>query len=267
MSFSNRIKVKSELEEALSNIESNENNRMVLAHVTSYKYLNAIFTNRFIKPEMCKVLQEKVVYLSYGAPFYKRSTHYTQDIGEFPIVIIFRIQVHKLINCYFPFDSGAAHDRKFGKKWECLSDIYRFHIRDNPEKIISAFYGSNEDYVCGRVLKNNNYKKIIAKLNSFLSDDLTPLDIDERQNTIECVTRKKIPVTKKVLWMAYPDNYLGTDLLKKIDEIWSVNPEKFDTYPYPVSAGKASPAELLTGVKMKFLDDYKYLYKAPGGTV
>jgi hypothetical protein len=262
MGFSEDYKVTSALESVLSNVNSEVIKPLVLAHVTSYKHLSKIISDKNLSPLPCNVLKDDVLYLSYGAPFFKKSPHFTQDPEEFPIVIIFTPEMHDKIDCYFPFDTGAASGKKYGKKWKSLSNIYDYHIKKKPENIVSAFYGSNSNYIVGKAVDYDNINIEPAPyLRKFLKDDLTALDIDERQRTIECVTKNQFPLVNKVLWVAYPDLYFGDNnkIIEKIKELKGYNTDELNEYQYHVGVS-ASPSQLLQGIKMRFIDDHKTLF-------
>jgi hypothetical protein len=250
---------KGSLESALSKINCQVAEQLALAHVTVGRYLSQIIGQASLMPRYCKTFNDDLIYLSYGAPYYKPTAGQTEDALELPIVIILDSDVQGLLDCYYPFDTGAVHAGLFGEDWRNkLSDFDRFRIRKNPERIVSALYGSNGDYLRGRVLRRTAKHEPLPLLRSFLSEDLSIRGADNRQRTIEGVSRNSIDLSRSILWIAYPDLYA-----LDIRDLWLKCTSKFDSFAYEVDV-RESPAALVTYINKEARKRFSFLHTPPG---
>lgn len=262
----------SELEKAIitNKNKKKEKCKLMLVHITSYQNLENIINEKQLKPKHCRVLQDEVLYLSYGAPFYKKTAHYTKKPGDYPIVFVFDAKLNDSIDFYFPFDSGAAYDSLsgsgYGSQWVSLAEIQRFYVRKNPEDIVSTFYGTNRSYLEGMLLKRmRKYDEPVPLLRNFLSADLSQLNVDDRHNTIECVTVKNISLCCNLRWVAYPRHLLGQgDVYKLISKLWSYGDDKFKEYDYSVNVNDKHDS-LISGIKEAFRKEFAYYERPHGG--
>jgi hypothetical protein len=172
----------SDLERALAKIHSHVHEPLALAHVTVGRYLGQIIERGCLVPRHCQIFDDHLIYLSYGAPYYKPTARQTEDALEFPVILILDTQIRALMDFYYPFDTEAVHAGIFGDRWrKDLGEFARFRIVDQPERIISALYGSNRAYLRGRVLRKAAKYDPLPLLRSFLSQDLADAGVDQRQ--------------------------------------------------------------------------------------
>jgi hypothetical protein len=236
------------------------NQLLMLSYVTDYDKLEKMnIQGSELKPEWCDVLKGDVTYFSYGMPFYKRKCGHTQNINYYPVVFVLKPSVNKAVDYYFPFDSGAICSGLFGKDGELLKDIMDYRVKSNPDKIVSAFYGTNDNYVHGKILEKCPCKDEKARIvYSLISSSAMGEDIDQRLRTVECVIRDVICVRDEIIWMAYPV-YLW-DVIEEIifDNEYSEY-ENIGKYAYSTDWCEL-PGGLVTTIKKEFEKVYeKYI--------
>lgn len=265
--------VKSKLEIALEKCTCDIHERLALAHVTVVDNFGGIIGDRGLESRHCCVLDQDVIYLSYGAPYYKPSHGVTQDVGKFPVVIVFKPEINDFIDCYYPFDTGALFHGMFGEDFkEKFCDLSEYCVKKNPQEIVSAFYGSNERYLKGDILSECVCDDdFIHFLHSFLMRDFTDNSVDQRHRTIECVVKgdgflkKKIDFYNSILWLAYPNSL--TDAMKEdLNMLWRYAKDRFDFFPYSDDAVE-DPSQLVLHCNKIFREQFSYLFKSPGDRV
>lgn len=233
--------IKSELELALEAASVPSAKRLALAYVTVGDKISATLEYGELRPTYCEVFSKELLYLSYGGPRYKPSSDFTEFPAGFPIAFVLRPAVAERMDCFFPYDTGAAYDGLFGEPWSSeLKQFDRFSVARDASRIVSAFYGTNEDFVRGRVSNRVPEVTPLPFLHDFLKTDLSQTGIDQRQRTIECLTSSSLALSADtILWIGYPDN-----LTQDFREFYDRCSEGIETYPY-FAETRENPAELV----------------------
>ncbi|NOU17118.1 MAG: hypothetical protein HOO91_06120 [Bacteroidales bacterium] len=240
------------------NSEFSEKKLLDFCHVSFGKYFNNLVKVGKLVPRECDIFKEKLLYFSYGVPYYKPRNMQTENALEFPIAFIFKIDAFKNIIDYFPFDTGCIYSSRIsglsGKGFEPPND---FCIHSNPEKLVSCFYKTNENYLKGIIRKDNIPKGIIIeKIITYLSANYSSQGIDNRQRTIECIYKDELNIKSNLLWLAFPDF-----LTKKASILWDKS-DAFEYYSYPTETNE-NPAHLATHIAKKAKEIFKYKYQKP----
>jgi hypothetical protein len=186
---------------------------------------------RLLRPRLCPVFNEDVLYLFYGGPFYRRTFSPTEDTAELPIAFVFHPSVLQRVKRYYPFDTGAAASGRFGASaTRSLGDFKnRFPVLGSndatvPRKLVQYLYGSNGRYLRGMPeVEAANRPQPFPDLHAFLSANLTPDGVDHRQCTIECHYLEPLPLDMTLLAVALPE--MMTDVLATYCETTNHVPE------------------------------------------
>lgn len=236
------------------------NKKLLVAHVTNYNYLRCDIKYHQLRPRFCKEFDKSVVYLSYGLPFYKpKEGGYISDASRFPIVIFFCSDVNDLIDDYYPFDTGAVLKGYFGKKWYKLKKIDDYKIKKVPERMVSAYYESNENYSIGKVrseLMCDDEK--VKEVYNFLKDRFNSGKIDQRHRTIECVKYGSLEMNGNIYRIAFPSKFM-LNIEQFIDK-YKYNLTKEKLCPYETDFCE-EPGEVVTHIKKDFYKHNKHLFE------
>lgn len=252
----------SELEHALDvTIVSSPAKRLALAHITFAKFLDDILQCGALKPTDCEVFSNQLLYFSYGVPRYKPSWTITEVAAEFPVAIVLKPSAVELMDCFYPYDTGAAYYGLFGEPWSgTLKQFDRFRVSKDPTRLVSAFYETNENFMRGKVARYVNNESPLPLLHDFLCQDLSGFAVDLRQRTIECVASSSIGLCEKILWVGFPDF-----LTPKIDSLYERCSEGFAFDPYMADV-RESPTELVTMLSKTAKQKFRYLFRGPSAS-
>lgn len=247
------------LEQAISaGFDSTGLAQLAAAHVTVGRYLSSIVDRGSLRPRYCEVLDRDVLYFSYGAPYYRPWNRQTEDLLEFPIVLLFGVEALSLFSRFYPFDSGAVATQLFGPHWSAeLHDLEELYATHRPERLVACFYESNQNYLRGKVAAQVPNQSPLPSIHAFLADNISSIGADQRQRTIECVTEAAVTLTRNLLWIAYPNG-----LAREVGALWNLCPNKFRHYAYDQDTND-NPASLMSHLRMEAKEIFKYLYMPP----
>lgn len=208
-----------------------------LAHLTLARWFESIIDQGYLKPHACKVFNRDLLYFSYGGVFYRAKTFQTQNASELPIAFVFDPTVLDSVDTLYPFDTGAMAEGKFGPEWtrefSSFRSHYRVALRRNALKVcdlVLHLFGSNRNYLRGEPAPSCATKPApLPLLYRFLSTDLSPLGVDHRQRTIECLSTRTVRLSRTLIWIGFPD-ILGRDFIKLYR--WT-KPWVPEFFPYP----------------------------------
>lgn len=184
-------------------------------HLTRASWFSSIVDKGQLEPLPDNVFNEEILYFFYGGVFYRTANKSTRDMMELPVAFLFDPSVLASFACYYPFDTGGLARGLFGD-WGTRLDSFKETFMVNggdhtiPSQMVHYFYGSNENYLMGKVdpdLKNK--PDPMPLLFDFFSDDLSSKGVDHRQYIIECQAHLPVPLNKGLLWVGFPDYYTG----------------------------------------------------------
>ena len=183
-----------------------------LGHLSKADQFKDIVDSGQLEPRFCNFFQKDLIYFSYGGIFHRHSALPTEDPMRFPIGFLFAPSLHKQIDDFYPFDTGAAVSGKFGSvispnTHQNILEKYSFpgnRTKEVPCKIVRCFYGSNRAYLGGSLLKTtislpSHYQRSFE----VLAHNLSNLGVDHRQRMIECQAKENIPLADKLIWVGY----------------------------------------------------------------
>jgi hypothetical protein len=208
---------------ALKSLPRPKNLPMALppVHVNEARCFEKIIRDGQLIPWGCKVFGEELLYLSYGGPFYRTGHEPTRDASELPIAFLFDPSLLSSFFRYFPFDTGALANHRFGQAGERLLPLEEYAVVGDELSaplMVHYLYETNRAYLSGRLRKDlNELPTPFPELATFFGSDLSQLGIDQRQLSIECHSKKQIPLSAKLLWVGFPDSM--TDIFARLYEL------------------------------------------------
>jgi len=170
-----------------------------------------MFYHYFIKDNTisiknCPVFKtEELVYLFYGIPAYKANLDENSKHNSFyPTCFILDIELLHKIKRVAPFDTGAFSSGIFDKYKHPSMEIENFLLtpsKETPKKIISFFYGENENYFDGLPKLDTKIDPLDFESESYLQmiSDKTSGKADDRKSCIELQTDESIVLNQNLL--------------------------------------------------------------------
>jgi hypothetical protein len=194
-----------------------------LAHLTAWRWLDAILVNGRLEPRPCRVFGNKLLYFSYGGVFYRTSSPQTEAAGELPVAFVFSPKVMDIVSRLFPFDSGAMHAGRFGSDWSHRLSPFESRFRvdtsggvQDAQILLYHLFKTNPSYLCGKPSTASRRKHApLPLLYEFLNADLSSLKVDHRQRTIEAISDVAVELGKNILWVGFPRRKTS-DVLKAL---------------------------------------------------
>ena len=218
-----------------------------IAHLTSVGYLQKIIDGNFtLKPQFCKVFERELLYFSYGGVFHRYGSKPIQkDENEatyLPIAFVFKPELIKNMACFYPYDTGAAHEDMYGDCYSKEMQNWEKYKVDNdgnfqlPSKIVYSFYETNKNYGNSQPVQefNKEHESIMEPMQQLLKFLKSRLQgVDHRKNAIECQTSKPILLNNEIyeyiMWIGCPRENVEQvfEMCEKINESL-----KSGHYPY-----------------------------------
>jgi hypothetical protein len=240
------------LENALARTPISTIEQLGLVHLTVARALQGILKSEALIPSHCEVFDRKLVYLSYGLPYYRPRNQQTEDSLLHPIALAFSPNLLGAMERFYPYDTGAARAGLFGRKWTTfLNRFEELYVSDNPQRLVALLYGSNSRYLRGEVASQSDLlMPPLERLTEFLAQNFSSRGVDQRQRTIECISGAIVPVLKELEWVAYPHTATVA-----IAELWRASSRKFryESYVADVNDNPAALVTLVRGLARKAL--------------
>jgi len=223
-----------------------------LAHLTARRWLQAILNVGQLEPRPCKVLSKTVLYFSYGGVFYRTSTLQTERTSELPVALVFSPNMMSVISQLFPFDSGAVAGNRFGPDWSRRLAPFasRFSVTTadalrDARRLVYHLFETNPRYLDGRAARSGSLKQPpFPLLHEFLTTDLSSLNVDHRQRTIEAISEVAIELGRHLLWIGIPQ-FKTSAVLKELHRWTTPNILPFYTYDFTKNFNPAEMAARL----------------------
>jgi len=126
-----------------------------LVHTCDGHTLREIISSKKIKPTLCPVFKEDLVYYFYGRPSYRMNDKGLafNTSSVYPVCLIIHPEEVKGIARIFPFDSGAYAAGLYSKYLHKNSkhDDYLFDLNyPFVQKFVKYFYDTNQNYFDGK---------------------------------------------------------------------------------------------------------------------
>jgi hypothetical protein len=223
-----------------------------VSHLTSARSFEDIVDSGRLEARFCDVFNQKLLYLSYGGIFHRYGAQPTNNAAEYPVAILFSPGLLRRIKCFYPYDTGAANNKKYGDKWsEELMCFEKYRVSSDSKadlltKLVYYTYGNNYNYLVSRRFSTTTMRRGIAKIDKkeplrtlieFINTDLTTEGADHRQSIIECQAGTSLglrEVFSEIEWMGFPANKSKNfyELINKFKETHDRMPDHYayDSY-------------------------------------
>jgi hypothetical protein len=271
------------LNHALEQLQSPPSNSDVLtlpiAHLTTAPSFKQIAETRELRTDNCKYFNRPLLYFSYGGvfhrhgrqvpsyePFGQDDSSSVEESFHAPVAILFAPNLLDKINCFFPYDTGAAHTGKYGSFNDSLSQFDQYKVSRVPSeelheltsKFVYNFYNTNRQYLRGSVSTEVEdrissleppLQQLLITLLNFLRTRLQ--GVDHRQRAIECQASESIPLDKeifsKIIWIGLPDLFSWQDFREICGRLGGepANIPDFDFYDFCSSREPSQIAAVL----------------------
>ena len=163
-----------------------------------------------LKPMMCPVFKEDLLYFFYGKAAYpigEKEKYKRTDALCCPVCFI--VDIEKVdIYRVFPFDTGAYDAKMYTQFIHRNMEMREFEIDNNSSAIrayISVIFGDNKRYLSGISAENETENTYVKALLKMLSAN-GAFEIDERSNTIEVICKKAVDISKEIKGIVLPES-------------------------------------------------------------
>jgi hypothetical protein len=203
-----------------------------LIHITGMDKAQEILSSRQLEPQSCQHFlthdgaSEKLVYLSYGRPSYRRKNAGLTNTSpnSKPVAFIFRSDAIKgIVHRVFPFDTGGFFG-KFFETWLTppypILDYALNNNIDSARKVVKYFFGSNEKYFKA-IVKDNlaNVDTLDITINQYINMiRFKGIGVaDDRRLAIEVQLAQPLRITANTLMnIIVPDEAVNSQRLKML---------------------------------------------------
>lgn len=237
-------------------------------HLSIARWFETVVGDGEIKPRLCGVFNRDLIYLFYGGVFYRTTDNPTRNASELPVAFLFSPSVLLRCDWYYPFDTGAMAQGRYGD-WAAQFTDFKEELRVASDgsytvasRLVSHLYGTNEKYLVGEVDPELQTKpEPLPKLYNFLCDDLSDEGVDSRQCRIECISSQPLVLSRELLWVGYPDT-LSHIFARVYEHTKPFVPESYQYMAHKI----AKPSEVAAKLELKAEEVVKrYISLPPAG--
>lgn len=240
-----------------------------LVHTTDSHGFREILERGKLKPRRCPVFEnEDLIYLYYGRPGYRVGADIkpTSLTAYYPVCFVLDPKCVKTSKRVYPFDSGAYHNDLFENHIHHNMRLDSFIVEpnlqmpgkiptpDTPARIVSSFFGDNNNYYSGTPLDSIEVPPLEFEVECYcnLIKSKGQTALDDRRSTIEIQIDKPINLTKRsVNAVALPSVFIeDPDVKDKIIRKWKA--EVLDYYIY-----HSNPSQFTASILEKVRDFLK----------
>lgn len=216
-----------------------------LFHTTDGFGFRKVLADLLLKPQYCDKFNENILYLFYGRPAYRVAADASATRLRAALPVCFVLD-RKCINNerrIFPFDSGAFINGMYDAYRHPGMDVEDFALRINeysPERVVSTFFGSNENYFVGVPISGLNVPALSFEADSLYAmlqnESRTPED--DRRSTVEVQVSHEISLNESTIkGVILPRVFLESEyVLEMLDksyikiETYEIHHMKIDSY-------------------------------------
>ena len=184
----------------------------------------SILETRRLIPTDCSVfVGEKLIYMFYGRPAYKKRSVETDGLNSYlPISFILDWNHIPEVKRVAPFDTGAFESELYKRYMHPKMKVQDFFMRPEKRsttKTTSFFFGGNKDYFKGTPKAVINYDHFDFEIESYLKliKGRITEPADDRKATIEIQLETEIVLSKDTLKaVILPSDFACSDIVKRI---------------------------------------------------
>lgn len=200
-------------------------------HSSRCEFLKTIEQDGNLKPRLCNVFDEVLLYLFYGRPAYKTKPMQTFNIGYCPICFVIKPSASsvRIVRAY-GLDSGGTKQNRFTPH-VAPTDLDELSLGSNIDSYrshVQTIYGSNKKYIRGNSIDPAMFRlatgSIVKRYLQLLKDPNITL-ADDRRSAIEVQTDSSIDLQTDLEAVVLPDEFLDEDAtLETIVNTWNAQP-------------------------------------------
>ena len=226
------------------------------SHGTAQHDFEDIIDRGGLVPKLCPVFDENLTYFFYGRSEYRASAGVTGTSSQpyLPVFLLLSSPKRLRAKRFVPFDSGAfevGRFKDFFKSPSCLENFIFESPKSIPGQLVTAFFGTNEDYVLGG-FKSGSIPKLSsdAQMLADLYSATGQQNFDARRSAIEIQVAKSFPLNSStVLAVALARTTLDDPEIRElIFDKWDAK-----VLPYDVIGG-SSPSEYCAVIRQMTID-------------
>ncbi|MEE8059094.1 MAG: hypothetical protein V3T17_14845 [Pseudomonadales bacterium] len=214
---------------------------MPLLHTCDGYAFREVVEQKKLKTSPCNVYKgESLLYFFYGRPSYRTSRNIGPVSHEafMPVVILLSPDAVRSPKRIAPFDTGAFDSMLFEAHMHPEMDRDDFLLEpqmDMPSRLVSKFYGSNEQYYNANPIHLDiSPLEFEAKSYYSLISSKVRTSYDDRKETVEIQTEKDIALNQSnVQLIVLPNVFMDNDELR--DTI--ISDWQSDVRTYPIHHG------------------------------
>jgi hypothetical protein len=198
-------------------------------HATSWTNFQRIVKEGFLRPSLCPIFKEELVYFFCGSVAHRASDETLRwGRSESPIILVFDPATVTEFDRMFPLDTGALVCGRLGAKVNNFRTSLRMHISNQmtPWRLISAVYGSVDSYSAGILAPNTSKLPKLQIIGGIINENAQMGEVDYRRFSVECQSKTAIPLAKYLrhVWIPCDRNFA----VKKSSDLRGVN---INAYP------------------------------------
>lgn len=195
-----------------------------LTHVTDCARLGSLVQSGKLEPRLCDVFGEKLVYLFYGRPAYRRAWDgdATSNLDYARICVVLRDDVVAKAHRILPFDSGGF--QRYAGAFHDSLEIGDFELApgDHPLKLIGAFYESLERYWAMEPIQPRSFhatQNVIRSYHQLITGGLAE-KFDDRCAAIEVQLAEPLSLDGEVLALIGPNQIFDDPKVQALVAQW-----------------------------------------------
>jgi hypothetical protein len=160
-----------------------------------------ILTRLQLTPQPCHVFSEDLTYFFYGRAAYRvNSDEPPTELLVFPpICFVLKPDCISTIERIYPFDSGAfKYYEDYMYKDQTLASFSLHTGLDVPQRVVTAFFGSNERYYYGKAVDSIAFDPLDYEVECYHALIKNPGKSihDDRRSSIEIQTKVAVTLSK-----------------------------------------------------------------------
>lgn len=203
-------------------------NNLPLLHTCDAFTFRDILEELLLKPTLCDVFDENLLYTYYGIPSYRvKFDKATTNPAYYMICFIINSESTDTFAKVFPFDSGAffkLNDVKgsFFHKNTKIDDFRLTGTINSAKRVIKTFYNTNDNYLNQSPSLTKDFSVLDFEATGYknLINSTGNTEFDDRASSIEILFDKEIQLSKDsikqiIIPKCFKDDEYAMELIKE----------------------------------------------------
>jgi hypothetical protein len=211
---------------------------MPLTHVCQEYFFREILATKQLKPSLCQVFAEELLYFFYGKPAYTPKTGgvAVDASGLAPVCLVCKPHLVPNAKRIAPFDTGAFASGRYADYLHPKMKIDDFLLDGSPDipgRVVAHFFSANGEYFKGKPSALQIPRlQLEAQAYYNLITDNGKTSSDHRRSAIEIQTDLPVSIERdSVLLVVLPEVFLDDpDVRTRVFQDWSAEVVPYPTY-------------------------------------